>query len=87
MAIAFTRHLQPLAVVYNCMDELSAFKNAPPALKNNKAELFRRADLVFTGGQSLYESKVNQHPHVYAFPSSVLLSTPLISNNLFFGSP
>ncbi|NMG21120.1 UDP-galactopyranose mutase [Brasilonema bromeliae] len=71
MAIAFTRHLQPEAVVYDCMDELSAFKNAPPALKNNETELFHRADLVFTGGQSLYESKVNQHPNVYAFPSSV----------------
>ncbi|MBD2778441.1 UDP-galactopyranose mutase [Iningainema tapete] len=71
MAIAFTRHLQPLAVVYDCMDELSAFKGAPPALKNNEAELFKRADLVFTGGQSLYESKVNQHLNVYPFPSSV----------------
>jgi UDP-galactopyranose mutase len=71
MAIAFTRHLQPQAVVYDCMDELSAFQGASPTLKNYEAELFRRADLVFTGGQSLYESKVNQHPNVYAFPSSV----------------
>jgi UDP-galactopyranose mutase len=71
MAIAFTSHLEPEAVVYDCMDELSAFKGASPALKNYEAELFRRADLVFTGGQSLYESKVNQHPNIYAFPSSV----------------
>ncbi|MEH1939029.1 MAG: UDP-galactopyranose mutase [Nostoc sp.] len=71
MAIAFTRHLQPQAVVYDCMDELSAFQGASPTLKNYEAELFSRADLVFTGGQSLYESKVNQHPNVYAFPSSV----------------
>lgn len=71
MALAFTRHWQPLAVVYDCMDELSAFKGASPALKDYEAELFRRADLVFAGGQSLYESKVHQHPNVYAFPSSV----------------
>lgn len=71
MAIAFTSHLQPQAIIYDCMDELSAFKGASNALKNYEAELFRRADLVFTGGQSLYESKVNQHPNVYAFPSSV----------------
>ncbi|OUL19675.1 UDP-galactopyranose mutase [Nostoc sp. 106C] len=71
MAIGFTRHLQPQAVVYDCMDELSAFHGASPTLKNYEAELFNRADLVFTGGQSLYESKVNQHPNVYAFPSSV----------------
>ncbi|MBD2384251.1 UDP-galactopyranose mutase [Cylindrospermum sp. FACHB-282] len=71
MAIAFTTHLQPQAIIYDCMDELSAFKGASPKLKDYEAELFRRADLVFTGGQSLYESKVNQHPNVYAFPSSV----------------
>ncbi|MEH2171838.1 UDP-galactopyranose mutase [Nostoc sp.] len=74
MAIPFTRHLQPQAVVYDCMDELSAFQGASPTLKNYEAELFSRADLVFTGGQSLYESKVNQHPNVYAFPSSVDVS-------------
>ncbi|MBD2201858.1 UDP-galactopyranose mutase [Calothrix sp. FACHB-1219] len=71
MAIAFTRHLQPQAVIYDCMDELSAFKGASPTLKNYEAELFKIADLVFTGGQSLYESKANQHLNVYAFPSSV----------------
>ncbi len=71
MAMAFTRHLQPHAIVYDCMDELSAFKNAPHALKEREAELFRRADLVFTGGQSLYEAKRSQHPRVYAFPSSI----------------
>lgn len=42
------------------MDELSAFQGASPTLKNYEAELFSRADLVFTGGQSLYESKVNK---------------------------
>lgn len=71
MAIAFTRHLSPLAIVYDCMDELSAFAGASPILRNLETELFSRANLVFTGGQSLYESKVNQHPNVYAFPSSV----------------
>lgn len=71
MAMAFTRHKDPLVVVYDCMDELSAFKGAPPALRNLEAELFSRADLVFTGGMSLYESKVSQHPDVYAFPSSI----------------
>jgi len=71
MALAWTRHLKPLATVYDCMDELSAFKGAPPALREREAELFRRADLVFTGGQSLYEVKRDQHRAVYAFPSSI----------------
>lgn len=71
MALSFTRHLNPLLVVYDCMDELSAFKGASPTLKALEAELFSRADLVFTGGQSLYEAKRDRHPNVYAFPSSI----------------
>ncbi|HVF51688.1 MAG TPA: glycosyltransferase family 1 protein [Pyrinomonadaceae bacterium] len=71
MAMRWTRHLEPLAVVYDCMDELSAFKGAPPSLGRREAELFSRADLVFTGGQSLYEAKRDQHRNVFAFPSSI----------------
>jgi UDP-galactopyranose mutase len=71
MALPFTRHLRPLATVYDCMDELSAFKGAPPALCEREEELFRRADLVFTGGQSLYEAKRERHHAVHAFPSSI----------------
>ena len=71
MALGFTAHLAPVAVVYDCMDELSAFKGAPPALTARESELLRRADVVFTGGQSLYEAKRNTHPNVRAFPSSV----------------
>jgi UDP-galactopyranose mutase len=71
MACSWTSHLNPRAVVYDCMDELSAFKGASPVLKEREAELFKRADLVFTGGQSLYEAKRTQHQNVYAFPSSI----------------
>ena len=71
MALSFTRHLEPLATVYDCMDQLSAFKGAPPALCEREEELFRRADLVFTGGQSLYEAKRERHHAVHAFPSSI----------------
>jgi UDP-galactopyranose mutase len=71
MALDFTRHLRPLAVVYDCMDELSAFKGAPECLKHRERELFKLADLVFTGGQSLYEAKRDQHHSVFAFPSSI----------------
>lgn len=71
MAMPWTRHLQAVATVYDCMDELSAFKGAPGALKDREVELFKRADLVFTGGQSLYEVKRDQHKNVYAFPSSI----------------
>jgi UDP-galactopyranose mutase len=71
MALPFSEHLAPLATVYDCMDELSAFKFAPPALLENEAKLFGKADLVFTGGQSLYEAKRERHRRVYAFPSSI----------------
>ena len=71
MALAFTRHLEPIATVYDCLDELSAFKNAPPSLARHESDLMRRATVVFTGGQSLYEAKRHQHPNIHAFPSSV----------------
>jgi UDP-galactopyranose mutase len=71
MAVPFTRHLQPELVVYDVMDELKNFKGAPPELLTLEQELFRQADVVFTGGQSLYEAKKHLHPHVHAFPSSV----------------
>jgi UDP-galactopyranose mutase len=71
MALGFSRWLDSAAVVYDCMDELSGFLGAPPALHEREAELFRRADVVFTGGYSLYEAKRRLHPRVYAFPSSI----------------
>jgi UDP-galactopyranose mutase len=71
MMLAFTHELKPALTVYDCMDELSLFKGAPPALRERENHLFHKADLVFTGGQSLYESKKQQHSSVHAFPSSV----------------
>jgi UDP-galactopyranose mutase len=71
MALAFTDCLTPLATVYDCMDELSAFAHAPASLRQREAELLRRAGVVFTGGQSLYEAKRDAHPNIHPFPSSV----------------
>jgi len=71
MALPFTRYLRPLATVYDCMDELSAFRGAPRTMQQREQELLARADLVFTGGQSLYEVKRELHPSVHPFPSSV----------------
>jgi UDP-galactopyranose mutase len=71
MARHFSRHLQPQAIVYDCMDELSGFRGAPSGLRTAEAELFACADLVFTGGQTLYQSKRRQHHSVHCFPSSI----------------
>ena len=71
MAIPCTEELEPLAVVYDCMDELSLFRGAPPELLDRESKLLAAADLVFTGGQSLYEAKRERHPRVHPFPSSI----------------
>jgi len=71
MALEFSRKHLPEMVIYDCMDELSAFKFAPESLKNLEKELLKRADVVFTGGQSLYEAKKNQHSNIHPFPSSI----------------
>lgn len=71
MSLAVSDHLPAAAVIYDCMDELSAFHGAPPELIDRERALMRRADLVFTGGVSLYEAKRGLHASVHAFPSSV----------------
>lgn len=71
MMLPFSRHLQAACVVYDCMDELANFRFAPPELLPLESELLVRADLVFTGGYSLYEAKRDRHAGIYPFPSSV----------------
>jgi UDP-galactopyranose mutase len=71
MALAFTDHLSPAAVVYDCMDDLSSFKGAPAILGTREADLMRRASLVLTGGHSLFEARRHQHSNIHPFPSSV----------------
>ena len=74
MALTFTDDFSPIASIYDCMDELSAFKGANSRLPHMERELFQRVDLVFTGGNSLYRAKQDAHPAVYSFPSSIDLA-------------
>ncbi len=71
MAYRFTRHLNPSLTIFDCMDELSNFAFAPKELKDLEAELFSKSDVVFTGGNSLYEAKKDKHHNIYPFPSSI----------------
>lgn len=71
MALRFSDHLAPRAIVYDCMDELSAFDGAPPELVQQESRLFEVADVVFCGGASLYRSKQKRHGNVHLFPSSI----------------
>lgn len=69
--ISMVESLDSSLVVYDCMDELSSFKGASPLLITQENSLLQKADLVFTGGKSLYEAKLKKHANVYCFPSSV----------------
>lgn len=71
MALPLLQELEPQHVVYDCMDELASFKNAPRQLLQRESALLKVADIVFTGGRSLYRAKRDRHPNVHCFPSSV----------------
>lgn len=71
MAIYLAGACSERAVVYDCMDELSAFKGAPAELVDRERELLRQADVVFTGGRSMYENKRLLHDNIYRFDSGV----------------
>lgn len=71
MALEFSEHLQPKLLVYDCMDELAAFKFAPENISQMERKLFKKADLVFTGGHSLFEAKKRLHGNIFPFPSSI----------------
>jgi glycosyltransferase involved in cell wall biosynthesis len=71
MALAFTREVPRDVTVYDNMDELAAFRGASAELLDLEAQLFAEADVIFTGGRSLYEAKKARHPNVHCFPSSI----------------
>lgn len=71
MALEFTGAFSPALIVYDCMDELSAFKFAPEKLKALEFKLMEKADLVFTGGHTLYQEKKKYHSNIHPFPSSI----------------
>jgi protoporphyrinogen oxidase/glycosyltransferase involved in cell wall biosynthesis len=71
MALPLLEELQPGLVVYDCMDELAAFKNPPKQLLQRESALLNLADLVFAGGPSLFEAKRERNANVHCFPSSV----------------
>lgn len=71
MALPLTTQLRPRMVVYDCVAELAASRNAPRQLRQREHALMRVADLVLTSGPSLYQAKRTQHPNVHCLPSAV----------------
>jgi glycosyltransferase involved in cell wall biosynthesis len=71
MALPLASRMRPQMIVYDCMDDLSAFKDAPRQMRQRESALLRCADLVLTAGPSLYEAKRDLHPNVHYLPSAV----------------
>lgn len=72
MALDVARALNPAQVVYDVMDDLAAFKNAPQGLILRQRKTLREADVVFTGGRSLHRGVVEHRPAgTHCFPSGV----------------
>lgn len=64
---AYAGQLGERMIVYDCMDELTQFQGAPPALVERERELTRRADLIFCGGRKMRDKRrpLNSNTHFY----------------------
>ena len=71
MALPLVAALHPRALIYDCMDDLASFRFAPPELVKREALLMKSADLVLTGGPSLYERRKDMHANIHCLPSAV----------------
>jgi glycosyltransferase involved in cell wall biosynthesis len=60
-----------VAVVYDCMDELAQFRFAPSDIGTREQLLLSQADVVFTGGYRLFESKKRYHENTHFFGCGV----------------
>jgi len=71
MALPLLAELRPRAVIYDCIDDPAGAENAPTQLREREAALFEAADLVLTGGPSLFLAKRGLHDNMHCLPSSV----------------
>ena len=68
---AFAGHLGERAIVYDCMDELSQFRGAPPLLSEREQQLTRLADVVFCGGQKMRQKRLPVNPNCHFYGTGV----------------
>jgi glycosyltransferase involved in cell wall biosynthesis len=71
VAYELAKDLDPAFVVYDVMDDLASFKNAPASLRRCQDRLLSEADVVFTGGRSLHRGVTDRRPDAHCFPSGV----------------
>ncbi|RYG63002.1 glycosyltransferase family 1 protein, partial [bacterium] len=64
-------HHNAVATVYDCMDELSQFKFAPPVLIERERLLLAAADVVFAGGRKMWQSKSRHNPNAHFYGCGV----------------
>jgi glycosyltransferase involved in cell wall biosynthesis len=71
-ALDIAMRLQPGRLVYDVMDDLAAFKDAPEGLRLRQRRTLAKADVVFTGGRSLHRSvAASGRADAHLFPSGV----------------
>ena len=68
---AFAGRLDERAIVYDCMDELSLFRGAPPELVKRERELLAVADVVFAGGPKIWKAKKQLNQNCFLFGCGV----------------
>lgn len=73
-APAFLGQLDEIGTVYDCMDELSKFRGAPPEIRARERRLLAGADVVFAGGRKLWQSKREQNPNCHFYGCGVDVS-------------
>jgi glycosyltransferase involved in cell wall biosynthesis len=71
MALDLARALEPGLLVYDVMDDLASFANAPAGLRLRQLRALQDADVVLTGGRSLHAGVVGRRPDAHLFPSGV----------------
>lgn len=72
MAYDIAKCLDGGRLIYDVMDDLSSFRHAPEGLRLRQRQLLSAADVVFTGGRSLYRATLSQRRQdVHLFPSGV----------------
>lgn len=70
-ALPLLQRLDAKAIVYDCIEEPAAPGEAGRELAAQEHSLLKLADLVFTGGPSLFRHKQALHDNVHSLPSSV----------------
>ena len=67
----FARAIPHERLVYDCMDQFTAFESSHAKSLKWEEDLLRASDVVFTGGKTLQKSKEGVNPRTHCFPSGV----------------